>query len=150
MALDFETASDRVLALVAEAAQGPMEELLGYVPDVEWPDTMDPEPSGRRPSDRVWMRVGLRHVDAQQRSFGEPGGRRFGRTALLSVQLLHPKGPRGFTILQRLGKVVVDALEGRNLDGVTVGQAIFREGTAVESSWQQANVTATLNYDVVK
>ena len=149
MELDFESATDLVLAPLAEALRGPAEELLGYEPQVEWPD--DGETSEQqRPKDRAWLRVGVRNIDAEQRSFGETGARRFGRTGLVSVQLFCPKGPRGFTILQRLGKVVTNALEGRRLEGVTVRQTVFREGGSGEKTWQQGNVTATFDYDVVK
>lgn len=147
MALDFETASDAVLGLLASAFRAEAEAVLGYEPRVEWPDQKRVDPAT---GEEAWARVAIRHVDARQTSLGEAGGRKFSRDGLVSVQLFVPKSQRGFTLLQKLGKVVVDALEGRHAGGVWVRQAVFREGGQADSHWQQANVAATFTYDVTK
>lgn len=146
--MDFEQAADVVLGTFRAAwiASAPGVN-GGELPDVEWPGIKYPDPKSREP--KAWARIVCRHTQASQRSLGPEGQRKFDREGIVSVQVFTPVGERGLTLGQRLGKVALDAFEGRDIDGVFFRRAALREA-GPDAHWDQVNVTAEFTYDVVK
>lgn len=149
--LDFDAAYDVVLDTFNQAWHQHAASIVGYVPEVEWQQVAEDAPKSAGTGRKLaWARVVVRHVRGEQRSLGEPRNRRFIRTGIVSVQVFTPKGKRGLTLGHRLGKVAVDAFEGRCVDGLEFRRTTLREGGASDAHWQQVNVTADFDYDVVK
>lgn len=146
--MDHEQATDAILAAFkaewdanAPAVNG------GVIPEVEWPLIRYDE--AKDPRDGAWARIVVRHTSGDQRSLGETGGRKFERAGLVSVQVFTPVAQRGSTLGQRLGKVALDAFEGRDIAGVFFRRAALREA-GPQANWDQVNVTAEFTYDVLK
>lgn len=146
--MDHEQASDLILATFRDAWDANAPAVTGgEVPEVEWPGVTYPDPKSREP--KPWARIVVRHTSGDQRSFGEDGNRRFDRQGIVSVQVFTPVAERGLTLGQRLGKVALDAFEGRGIDGVYFRRAALREAGQT-AHWDQVNITAEFTYDVLK
>lgn len=119
----------------------------GVVPDVEWPNDENlgtPLNQGNVP----WARVTVKHLSRSLRSIGS---KLYQQNGQIMVQVFAPGGKQGLAVASALGKVALDAFEGKH-DGS--GELWFRDATYREvgqdGPWYQANVTAGFTYDVVK
>lgn len=149
--LDFDAAYDVVLGAFKQQWDVEAFNVVGYIPEVEWQQVTEDEPKSKGANrKKAWARVVVRHIGGDQKTFGETEARKFDRRGVVSVQVFTPKGKRGLTLGQQLGKVAVDAFEGRCLQGVAFRRTSLREGGSSDAHWQQTNVTADFDYDVVK
>lgn len=149
--ITFEQARDLVSARFLEQFNADVPGLLDIVSDDELPtifwDNVDPK--SKPPQDGPWFRFSVRHIDGSQSSLGEVGSRRFNRIGLVTVQIFIPAGARGLTQADKLGKMAVDAFEGKDVSGIW-----FRNVRLIEvgpsGPWFQYNVLANFTYDQTK
>lgn len=148
MGLTFEEATDLMLGRFKEQLDDDYPSVIGgpEQPTVYWENIGSEE---QPPKDAPWMRVEVKHFSGSQNTIQEPGQRRFGREGLITVQIFVPAGTRGRTLADRLGKIAVDAFEGKK-----AGEVWFRDVTLNEvgndGPWFQVNVRAGFTYDETK
>jgi hypothetical protein len=86
----YVTAIDQVQGLLKTAWDAKAPTVLGatYIPELRWEMTDSAEEPSN--SDRPWARCTIRHSTADQRTFGEVGGRRFRQFGIVMVQIFAP------------------------------------------------------------
>ena len=105
--------------------------------------------TGEPPKDKAWFRVNVKHSDGDQVSLGEAGTRKFSRDGIVTVQIFIPAGARGLALADRLGKMTVDAFEGKAAAGVWFRRVKLVE-VGPDGPWFQYNVTAAFTYELTK
>jgi hypothetical protein len=107
------------------------------------------------PDNAPYARINVQHDTFGQNTLGGKvsaggGGRRFGRTGLVTVQIFTPSGD-GLTSMDTLVDFAMDTLEGEETGSDRVE---FRDARANEvgqdGPWHQTNVIAEFQYDRVK
>lgn len=98
-----------------------------------------------------WAMVTVNHNVSPQRTFGEPGNRRFERLGILIVQVFTPMSlEQGLTLGEDLGTIVRDAYEGNKTpSGVWFRNTKLQE-VGPSDPWWQLNVSTEFNYDELK
>lgn len=146
--LTFEQARDAILTRFREQLLDDYGAIMDTDEDavVYWDNLSS---NGQPPQDKPWFRVVVRHTDSDQSSLGEANNRRFNRVGLVSVQVFTPAGARGLTLADQLGKMAVDAFEGKEADGVWFRNVRLQE-IGPDGPWFQYNVTASFTYDQTK
>jgi hypothetical protein len=148
---DLESATDQILAQFRAAwiaGAGAANSNYGsVVPAVEWPNVAvdgPPLTDGNVP----WARINLQHGRRGQRAMGGSAGNLYTATGIVTVQIFVPSGKQGLVNPQRLGKVALDAFEGKRTADVLFRNAEYRE-VGAKGPWFQANVMADFTYDAV-
>ena len=116
--------------------------------DVDWPNVRRPGPAlydGQEP----WARVSVDINDAEQRTMGQTGARRFTRQGNITVQVFVPAGERGLEEARLLCMVALNAFEGISLDGVRFVR-VKPKDVGPDGPWYQVNVSADFEFDEVK
>lgn len=114
---------------------------------VEWEGVEKLNPP---PTNAPWARATVVHSEGNQRTLGGIGGRRFGRSGNVFIQVFAPRG-QGQGLLDRLCAVAVSAFEGKK----TPSGVWFRAVSVNEipqsgnNPWVSANVVAEFNYDKI-
>lgn len=104
------------------------------------------------PADFAWVRLSIRHLDAGQRTLGQPGNRKFGREAAAFLQIFIPPdtGVAQAAILLQAGQ---NLFEGRTLPGTSVmfKDVVPREmGVERDGRSWGSTITAHFTYDEIK
>lgn len=120
MALDYETATDAVLARLKEVMDAGSPDLNDAVPltlvfEPTEPD-MAPHP---KDSDAAWARAVVRHADAHKATLASASGSsRYRRQGMLWVQIFVPAhSAKDWTKSQRLAMIVQAGFEGTRTPG---------------------------------
>lgn len=148
MSITFEEARDLICGRLQAQLAADYENIygVGEEPVVYWDNL---SPSSTPPKDKPWMRAILQHLGGTQNTLAQAGSRLFGRTGIITVQLFVPGGTRGSTLADRLGKMLVDAFEGK-----AAGEVWFRNVSLSEvgndGPWYQINVRAEFMYEEMK
>lgn len=125
----------------------------GGVPEVLWQGVEErSKKDARKPrSDKPWARVTVNHNVSPQRTFGEPGNRRFERLGILTVQVFSPMSlEQGLTLGEDLAVVARDAYEGNTTpSGVWFRNTKLQE-VGPSDPWWQINVSTEFQYDELK
>ncbi len=121
----------------------------GGVPQVIW-DAKEEKGDKVRP-DRPWARVSVQHNVSPQRTFGEPGNRRFERLGIVIVQVFTPMSiEQSVTLAEDLGIIARDAFEGRTTPGGVWFRNARLQEVGPDDPWWQLNVSAEFTYDELK
>lgn len=122
----------------------------GGVPQVVWDGTADADDKGPR-ADRPWARVTIAHNVAPQRTFGEPGSRRFERLGLITVQVFVPLALEDSVALaEALGTIARDAFEGKSTPGGVWFRNARLQEVGPDSPWWQLNIVTDFVYEELK
>lgn len=122
----------------------------GGVPHVVWEGAQEADKKGPR-TDRPWARVTVAHNVAPQRTFGEPGNRRFERLGLITVQLFVPLGMEDTVALaEALGTIARDAFEGRTTPGGVWFRNARLQEVGPDGPWWQLNIVTDFSYEELK
>jgi hypothetical protein len=146
----YVAAVDQVQGLLKTAWDANAGTVIGatYIPELRWEMTDSAEEPSN--SDRPWARCTIRHSTADQRTFGEVGGRRFRQFGIVMVQLFAPwRSGRGAHLTQLLAQVVKDAYEGAATQDVWFRSVRFNE-VGRSGPWYQINVIADLEWDELR
>jgi hypothetical protein len=146
----YIAAVDQVQSLLKTAWDANAATAIGtaYVPELRWEMTDSAEEPSN--TERPWARCTIRHSTADQRTFGEPGGRRFRQFGIVMIQLFAPwRSGRGSNLTQLLAQIVKDAYEGAATQDVTFRSVRFNE-VGRSGPWYQINVIADLEWDELR
>ncbi len=146
--LDIEDARDLILGLFKDYMEDNVLQitLADDYPSVYYENL---ESGELPPKDEPWFRLTVRHLEGDQSTLGGVGARRFSKTGLVTVQVFVPAGARGQTLADKLGKMTVDAFEGKEAGGVWFRRVKLNE-IGPEGPWFQTNVTAEFTYEQTK
>jgi len=138
------TATDDILVMFKTAWDAGADDLLGYVPDVEWPGIIQATPHDKT---KPWARITVSHNDGGQTGLGGSAGKMYTRTGLIMVQVFTP---RDLLMGQQLAIIARNAFEGlQSANGVW-----FRNGRVNEvgpsAAWYQTNCITDFQYDEIK
>lgn len=147
--MTYDEARDEMFAMLKiawDAGAGAI--VSGAVPSILWQG----QEYGPPALTAAYARATVHHNTGRQTSLtGEGGQRRFTRYGIVFIQIFVPvsfKNP--LTIASKLGKVALDAYEGRS----SPGGIWFRNARLNEigpaDGWEQVNVVAEFQYDEVK
>ena len=95
-----------------------------------------------------WARATVRNLVGFQETLGPPGARKFGRRALVFVQIFAPAGS-GMAGLDLLGSLARGIFEGVSFDGLSFAGATLQE-VGVDNGWNQVQLEAPFFYDETK
>lgn len=95
-------------------------------------------------SDDAWVRLVVRHEDANQETLGKPQNRRFRRPARVMAQVF-VKVDTGTQQADTLVDAVRNIFEGASFDGLHFNAVSSRE-IGVDGKWYQVNVEAPFFY----
>jgi len=154
MSVTTPNARDEMLTLFRDAwlAGAPAAAGSAAAPLVIWDATEEDPLNGPR-SDRPWARISISHNPPAggQRTFGQPGGRRFSRAGLLTVQVFTPmSSDQSITMAENLGIIARDAFEGISSPSGVYFRRVGIQEIGPDDPWFQLNVTATFEYDQLK
>lgn len=117
------------------------------IPEIHYWDSKKDTPDGSV----EWVRITVVHNDGNQSTLGGPGGSRYSKFGVLTVQIWTPYND-GMVRNDAFAQVAVDAFEGKSSDG---GDSIdFRRVRSNEvgrdQDWFLTNVLAEFDYDNLK
>jgi len=145
-------AVDEILAMLKaawDAGSPPYGAGGNTVVDLRWPnDDVGAEPTQGVP----WANVRLHHVNGDQYSLGEVGGRLFEHEGILAVQVFVPIG-RGDAAARALCMVAKNAFEGKaSPSGVWFRRCRFQDvgrdaGNPEMAAWDQTSFLCEFVYD---
>lgn len=95
-----------------------------------------------------WVRLVVRHNQAEQETLGPVGARKFERSGSVIVQVFTVLD-KGTTDGDTLVEAVRDVFEGKTIGNVRFNGVIVRE-IGSDDLWFQYNVEAPFNYDKTK
>lgn len=141
-------ARDEMFAMLLSAWENGAGDVLGYLPDILWQGQEKGPPS----LEFAYARASVVHNTGRQASLaGEAGAKRFRRTGILFVQCFAPLGIENpLTIADNLGRIVLDAFEGRSSPGGIWFRSCRLNEIGPTDGWYQVNVIAEFSYDEVK
>ncbi len=122
----------------------------GGVPRVLWDAKEEKDDKGPR-ADEPWARATVSHNVSPQRTFGEPGNRRFDRLGIFTCQVFTPMSiEQSVTLAEDLGVIVRDAFEGNTTPGGVWFRNTRLQEVGPDEPWWQLNVSTEFNYDEIK
>ena len=148
---DVEDAYDEMFGLINSAWEAGAPAVNGgTAPPIEWPNMQGDGPplnDGNAP----WARVSILHDPngRDRHSLGGSIGSVFTARGTLTVQIFCPTGKQGLVGPARLGKVLLDAFEGKRGGVVRLTKSTQRE-IGRDGTWFQVNVSARFAYDVAR
>ena len=149
---DIVEATDLISKIFFDRWKADTPSIIGYVPEVIWESAqMDlyngaagppgPPPAPPIPN-KAFARFIIRHVNGQQRSLSEPGGRRFNHYGVVIVQTLTPMSSgQNSLVAQRLAQVALSAFQGRAIRDVWFRNVRYTE-IGRDGLFYQINVMA--------
>lgn len=139
-------AYDTIFGLFKAAWEANAYDVVGFTPEIEWP--AEPErATPLRDGDKHWARIAVKHDVRRSSSVSQSEGRhRIEAEGTVMVNIFVPVGKRGLTDAARLGKVAVDAFEGKRAGGIWFSE-VSPEEAGVDGAWLQMNVKARFHYD---
>jgi hypothetical protein len=151
--LDEEQVLDEVMAEVNSAwtATGALSEdlFIGFEGVHQRPPSGVTTGTKTRPESWCWNTI--LPVDGRQIAFGAKPNRRFGGVATFRCQIFGP-ATDGLLFVQRLGKIVQEALEDMRTTGGVIADEVRPNKVGLDKTrtWYRYDVMATLRYERVR
>lgn len=99
------------------------------------------------PKDATWVRLNVRHVDADQRTIGAPGANRHEQLGTITIQIFQPIG---FAGQDARAKAVTAAaiFRGKNTQGIKFYRVSQSRGDPDGRGFFQINVNISFRYSI--
>ena len=150
MTVAYDEGLDEIFALFSAAWLANTPAIVGYMPDVRWPNIEEP---AKPPSDKFWARVSNKTVLEEQCSMSacveQPGLRRYEISGLVFVQIFCPKQLATASELgKKLAIIARNAFRGKQTEP---GRVWFRNTTInelpPEALFYRYNVVSEYEFD---
>jgi hypothetical protein len=115
---------------------------------IEWPNVIPPDGAPKLNSGTdPWCALDLFWDGSGETAIGN---RVFTRTGFITVRVFVPAGERGLEVANDLCKTIVNAFEGKTIDGVSFHNVGPKTVGPDGAGWFQVNVRADFEFDEVK
>jgi len=152
MTVAYDEGLDEIFALFSAAWLANTFAIVGYVPDVRWPDVEEP---AKPPSDKFWARVSTTTLTEEQCTLcgcvEQPGLRRYEIAGLVFVQIFCPKQ---LATASELGKKLAMIARGAFRGKQTEPGRIWFRNTRInplppEALFYRYNVVSEFEFDEI-